>query len=151
MNKATRQCREVPCHRLQRLIQAAARTATTEDEFLDRLLASGLLVRPRNSATNPNRLVGTPLRHPTTRTPQGSAPFCARATLVHATLDAARILHEGPATEEPNSTTTLASDALRRLDGAISCLHKRLAQHRSLTRLCMIRAWVCLSVGFGVG
>jgi hypothetical protein len=59
LNKTIRQRRgEVPRDRLRRLVQAAAGTAGDEQDFLDRLRASGLLVRPRTNTTNPTQLAG---------------------------------------------------------------------------------------------
>jgi hypothetical protein len=56
LNKTIRQRRgEVPRDRLRRLVQAAA---GDEQDFLDRLRASGLLVRPRTNTTNPTQLAG---------------------------------------------------------------------------------------------
>jgi hypothetical protein len=59
LNKTTRQRRdEVPRHRLRRLVHAAAGTASGEQDFLNRLRAGGLLVRPRANTTNPSQLAG---------------------------------------------------------------------------------------------
>jgi hypothetical protein len=59
LNKATRQRRdEVPRDQLQRIARTAAYTANNKRGFLDRLRASGLLVRPRTSTTKPNQLTG---------------------------------------------------------------------------------------------
>src|SRR5262249_28498365 len=49
---------EVPRRRLRRLAHAAAGTASDEQDFLDRLRTSGLLVRPRANTTNPNQPAG---------------------------------------------------------------------------------------------
>ena len=59
LNKTTRQQRdEVPRDRLRRIAHAAAEHARDEQNFLDRLRASGLLVRPRASTTDPSQLAG---------------------------------------------------------------------------------------------
>jgi hypothetical protein len=59
LNKTTRQQRdEVPRHRLRRLVDAAAGSASDERDFLHRLRTSGLLVRPRTNTTDPNQLAG---------------------------------------------------------------------------------------------
>jgi hypothetical protein len=59
LHKTTRQQRdEVPRHQLRRMVRAAADSARDERHFLDRLRASGLLVRPRTSTTNPTETTG---------------------------------------------------------------------------------------------
>jgi hypothetical protein len=82
LNKATRQRRdEVPRHQLRRLVHDAAGTATTEDEFLDRLRANGLLVRPRHSASNPNRLAGYAVALPDDHNAAGDTIWYSGSTL----------------------------------------------------------------------
>ncbi len=59
LNKATRRDRgEVPRHHLQRLVRAAADRAGGEQDFLNRLRASGVLVRPRTGTAKPAQLSG---------------------------------------------------------------------------------------------
>ncbi len=59
LNKASRQHRdEVPRDRLRRLVGAVGAAASHEQDFLDRLRAAGLLVRPRTSTTHPTQLTG---------------------------------------------------------------------------------------------
>jgi hypothetical protein len=47
----------VPRHHLRHLVRAAADDASSEQDFLNRLRASGVLVRPR-AGTNPGQLGG---------------------------------------------------------------------------------------------
>lgn len=59
LNKTSRQQRdEVPRQRLRRLVQTAAAAVGGEQDFLDRLRADGLLVRPRADAANPHQFAG---------------------------------------------------------------------------------------------
>jgi hypothetical protein len=82
LNKATRQHRDqVPRHQLRRLVRAAADAASHETDFLDRLRAGGLLVRPRTSATNPNQLAGYAVALPEDRTAAGDIVWCSGANL----------------------------------------------------------------------
>jgi hypothetical protein len=82
LNKATRQRRdEVPRHRLQRLVHAAAETAAADQDFLDRLRASDLLVRPRGSATNPPLIAGYAVALPDDHSAAGDTIWYSGSTL----------------------------------------------------------------------
>jgi MobA/VirD2-like, nuclease domain len=82
MNKTTRQQRdEVPRHRLRHLVRAAAGTARDERDFLDRLRASGLLVRPRANTTNPSQLAGYAVALPDDRNAAGDTIWYSGSTL----------------------------------------------------------------------
>jgi hypothetical protein len=84
LNKTTRQQRdEVPRHRLRRLVHAAADTASDEQDFLDRLRTSGLLVRPRADTTNPNQLAGYAVALPDDHNAAGDTIWYSGSTLAH--------------------------------------------------------------------
>ncbi|MFY1633744.1 relaxase/mobilization nuclease domain-containing protein [Solwaraspora sp. WMMB335] len=58
-NKSHRQGRpEIPRDRLRREVRAAAAASIGEDDFLNRLQATGVLVRLRHSTTNPDEVTG---------------------------------------------------------------------------------------------
>jgi hypothetical protein len=82
LNKTTRQQRdEVPRHRLRRLVQAAAGTASDEQDFLDRLRTGGLLVRPRANTTTSNQLAGYAVALPDDRNAAGDTIWYSGSTL----------------------------------------------------------------------
>jgi hypothetical protein len=84
LNKTTRQQRdEVPRHRLHQLVQAAAGTARDEQDFLHRLRAGGLLVRPRSNTTDPSQLAGYAVALPDDRNAAGDTIWCSGSTLAH--------------------------------------------------------------------
>jgi hypothetical protein len=82
LNKTTRQRRdEAPRDRLRRAVQAAAGPAGDERDFLDRLRTSGLLVRPRVSTTQPNRLAGYAVALPDNHNAAGDTIWYSGSTL----------------------------------------------------------------------
>lgn len=82
LNKTTRQQRhEVPRHRLRRLVDAAAGTAGDEQDFLDRLGASGLLVRPRANTANPSQFAGYAVALPDDHNAAGDTIWYSGSTL----------------------------------------------------------------------
>jgi hypothetical protein len=82
LNKTIRQRRdEVPRDRLRRLVHAAADPATDERDFLDRLRASGLLVRPRANTTQPNQLAGYAVALPDDHNAAGDTIWYSGSTL----------------------------------------------------------------------
>jgi hypothetical protein len=82
LNKATRQDRDhVPRHQLRRLVRAAANATSHETDFLDRLRSAGLLVRPRASTNNPNRLTGYAVALPDDRNAAGDTIWYSGASL----------------------------------------------------------------------
>jgi hypothetical protein len=85
LNKTTRQQRdEVPRHRLRRLVHTAATSATNEQDFLHRLRASGLLVRPRTNSIDPNHLAGYAVALPDDRNAAGHTIWYSGTTLARA-------------------------------------------------------------------
>ncbi|MFY1673951.1 hypothetical protein ACN27G_29030 [Plantactinospora sp. WMMB334] len=82
LNKTTRQHREeVPRHQLRRAVHAAADASTDEQDFLDRLRASGLLVRPRTDPTNPTQLTGYAVALPEDHNAAGDTIWYSGSTL----------------------------------------------------------------------
>jgi hypothetical protein len=82
LNKTSRQQRdEVPRHRLRRLVTTAAGTATNEQDFLHRLRANGLLVRPRANTTDPTQPGGYAVALPDERNAAGDTIWYSGSTL----------------------------------------------------------------------
>ncbi len=82
LNKTSRQQRdEVPRHRLRRLVTTAAGTASNEQDFLHRLRASGLLVRPRANTTDPTQTGGYAVALPDERNAAGDTIWYSGSTL----------------------------------------------------------------------
>jgi hypothetical protein len=82
LHKTTRQQRgEVPRHQLRRMVRAVADSARDERDFLDRLRASGLLVRPRTSTTNPTETTGYAVALPDDRNAAGDTIWYSGTSL----------------------------------------------------------------------
>lgn len=96
LNKATRQQRgEVPRHQLRRLVRAAAAEASSEQDFLNRLHANGLLVRPRNGI-NPGQLSGYAVALPDDHNAAGDTIWYGGASLA-TDLALPKLRHRWPA------------------------------------------------------
>jgi hypothetical protein len=82
LNKTSRQQRdEVPRQRLRRPVTAAAGSASDERDFLHRLRASGLLVRPRANTADPNQLAGYAVAPPDDYNAAGPSIWYSGSTL----------------------------------------------------------------------
>lgn len=96
LHKATRQRRgEVPRHQLRRLVRAAATEANSEHDFLNRLRANGLPVRPR-TGTNPGQLSGYAVALPDDHTAAGDMIWYSGASLA-TDLTLPKLRHRWPA------------------------------------------------------
>jgi hypothetical protein len=93
LNRTIRQQRdEVPREQLRRTVHAAADQATDEQDFLDRLRAFGVLVRPRTSTT---QLTGYAVALPDDHNAAGDTIWYSEATLA-TDLSLPRLRHRWP-------------------------------------------------------
>jgi hypothetical protein len=86
----------VPRHHLQRLVRAAADRAGSEQDFLNRLRTSGLLVRPRTGTAQPGQLSGYAVALPDDRNAAGDTIWYGGARLA-ADLTLPTLRHRWPA------------------------------------------------------